>query len=58
MYANDTHLTYASFSADNIQSCLNDDLLNVSNWLIANKLAPNMTKTEFMLMGQGRDCAL
>ena len=38
MYADDTHLTYAGFSADDIQSCLNDDLVNVSNWLIANKL--------------------
>ena len=33
---------------NNIQSCLNDDLANVSNWLIANKLTLthcNMTKT-------------
>ena len=42
MYADDTHLTYAGFSADNIQSCLNDDLVNVSNWLIANKLTLNV----------------
>ena len=31
MYADDTHLTYAGFIADNIQSSLNDDLVNVSN---------------------------
>lgn len=50
MRADDTHLTYAGFSADNIQSCLNNDLVNVGNWLIANKLALNMTKTECMLI--------
>ena len=54
-----THLTYAGFSADNIQSCLNDDLVNVSNWLRANKLTLNMTKTEFMLIGsRQRLCTL
>ena len=59
MYAKDTDLTYAGFSADNIQSCLNDDLVNVSNWLIVNKITLNITKTEFMLVGSGqRLCAL
>ena len=59
MYADDIHLTYAGFSADNIQTCLNDDLVNVSNWLIANKLTLNMTKTEFMLIGsRQRLCTL
>lgn len=57
--ADDTHLTYAGFSADTIQSCLNDDLVNVSNWLIANKLTLNMTNTEFMLIGsRQRLCTL
>ena len=48
MYADDTHLTYAS---NNIQTSLNEDLENVDNWLRANKLTLNMTKTEFMLIG-------
>ena len=47
MYADDTHLTYAS---NNIQTSLNEDLENVQNWLRANKLTLNMTKTEFMLI--------
>lgn len=34
-----------------IQSRLNEDLLNISKWLIANKLTRNMTKSKFMLMG-------
>ena len=51
MYADDTHLTYAGDDADNIQLRLNQDLENVHNWLRANKLTLNMTKTEFMLIG-------
>ena len=51
MYADDTHLTYAGDNAGNIQLHLNQDLENVHNWLGANKLTLNMTKTEFMLIG-------
>ena len=51
MYADDTHLTYADKDVNIIQSCLNEDLLNISKWLIANKLTLNMSKTEFMLIG-------
>ena len=51
MYADDTHLTYASDNVDNIQLHLNQYLENVHNWLRANKLTLNMTKTEFMLIG-------
>ena len=51
MYADDTHLTYAGDNADNIQLHLNQDLENVHDWLRANKLTLNMTKTEFMLIG-------
>ena len=51
MYADDTHLTYAGETTEDIQSSLNHDLENVKNWLIANKLTLNMTKTEFMLIG-------
>ena len=44
-------LTYASNNIHNIQTSLNEDLENVHNWLRANKLTLNMTKTEFMLIG-------
>ena len=54
MYADDTHLTYASNNIHNIQTSLNEDLENVHNWLRANKLTLNMTKTEFMLIGSGQ----
>ena len=51
MYADDTHLTYADNDICSLEASLNQDLLNISNWLIANKLTLNMTKTEFMLIG-------
>ena len=51
MYADDTHLTYADNDICSLEASLNQDLLNINNWLIANKLTLNMTKTEFMLIG-------
>ena len=51
MYADDRHLTYADKDVNIIQSCLNEDLLNISKWLIANKFTLNMSKTEFKLIG-------
>ena len=50
MYADDTHLTYAGDCVDSLQLYLNLDLENVRNWLRANKLTLNMTKTEFMII--------
>ena len=35
---------YADKDVNIIQSCLNEDLLNISKWLIANKITINMTK--------------
>ena len=51
MYADDTHLIYASNNIHSIQTSLNKDLENVHNWLRANKQTLSMTKTEFMLIG-------
>ena len=51
MYADDTHLTFASNNITEIENYLNVDLANVSEWLIANKLTLNHSKTEFMLIG-------
>ena len=44
-----THLTYLKGNIHSIQSSLNEDLLNINRWLIANKLMLHMTKTEFKL---------
>ena len=50
MHSDDTHLTCAGNDIYSIQSSLNRDLLNISNWLTVNKLTLNMTKTEFILI--------
>ena len=51
MYADHTHITYASVDVNLIQSNLNHDLDNLNKWLISNKLTLNGAKTEFMLIG-------
>jgi len=54
MYADDTHLTFASNNSNNIETIndvMNHDLSNVNAWLTANKLTLNSCKTEFMLIG-------
>ena len=51
MYADDTHLTFASNDITHLEQGLNQDLAKVNEWLAANKLTLNKSKTEFMLMG-------
>ena len=51
MYADDTHIAFASNNIQNIKAVLNEDLARVEKWLTANKLALNASKTEFMLIG-------
>ena len=50
MYADDTHITYASADLHSMQSSLNRDLSNIHKWLLCNKLTLNTTKTEFILI--------
>ena len=51
MYAHDTNLIYSGNDINTIQLYLNEDLLNVNEWLISNKPTLNLTKTEYMLIG-------
>ena len=51
MYAVDTHLMLAGNSVDSIELNLNEDLASISEWLTANKLTLNKSKTEFMIIG-------
>ena len=51
MLADDTSVSYASDSLDEIQNVINSDLKNLNSWLIANRLSLNITKTEFMIIG-------
>ena len=58
MYADDTNLSFASDSIDTIEHKMNHDLANIKEWLIANKLTLNKSKTKFMLIALGRNCEL
>ena len=51
VFADDTNLTYASNNIYDINNRCNEDLANVAEWLSANKLTLNQSKTEFMLIG-------
>ena len=51
MYADDTHLTFASNDVAHLEENMNDDLNKITEWLTANNLTLNRSKTEFMLIG-------
>ena len=51
MFADDTSVSYAAKSMDELQSVINSELLNLHKWLNTNKLSLNIAKTEFMIIG-------
>ena len=51
MYTDHTHVTFAGTEPDLIESNLNHDLSNISDWLVANKLTLDKSKTEFVVIG-------
>ena len=51
MFADDTQIGTASKDINSIAESLNNDLVNVSEWIAANKLSLNNCKTEFMIIG-------
>ena len=51
MFADDTTLTASGKSIQQIESKINCDLINIKEWLLANKLSLNLTKTEYLLIG-------
>ena len=50
MYADDTHLTFASNDVVHLEENINDDLTKITEWLTANNLTLNKSKTEAMLI--------
>ena len=48
---NDTQVDTSSNNIDSIANTLNEDLANVSDWMRANKLSLNASKTEYMVIG-------
>ena len=51
MFADDTTLTASGKSIQQIESKINCDLINIKEWLLANKLSLNLTKTEYLVFG-------
>ena len=56
LFADDTQIATASHDINEIVESLimSDDLSNIANWLSANKLTLNKSKTEYMLIGSKR----
>ena len=51
MYADDTSMTYASKDLNEVKYKINEDLSNIESWLMGNKLALNVAKTQSMIIG-------
>jgi hypothetical protein len=51
LFADDTNLTVARESIQEIELNMNSDLACINEWLLANKLSLNVTKTELILIG-------
>ena len=54
LFDDDTNLTVAGDSIQEIESNMNSDLAHVNQWLLANKLSLNVVKTEFILIGTAK----
>ena len=50
MFADDTSLTFKAETIHELEHQANQDLENINQWLIANKLFANLTKTEYMII--------
>ena len=51
LFADETSITVEGKLVNEIEVTLNHDVVNMKNWLAANKLNPNIAKTEYMLIG-------
>ena len=52
MHADDTNITARSYSLCNVEDSLNNELENIHQWLLSNKLTLNVEKTEYMIIGK------
>ena len=50
MYADDTTIYASCVSTAKLYAKVNNDLTRVRDWLLANKLSLNVTKTEYMFL--------
>ena len=51
LFADDTNLAAAGETIEGVELAMNNDLLRIKEWLLANKLSLNVAKTEFLLIG-------
>ena len=54
MYADDTEITISSNSQGELIQTAQAELLNIAEWMRINKLSPNPTKTEYMIIDHPR----
>lgn len=54
LFADDTNLTVAGNTVDEIELAMNEDLDCIKEWLLANKLSLNVAKTEFIVIGANK----
>ena len=54
MYADDAIITICGKTGEEIEKQLNSELENVHKWLLVTKLAFNVDKTEYMIIGSGQ----
>ena len=57
LFADDTFLKMESTSIGNLKKQANQEIRNVSNWLIANNLTLNMDKSKYMIIGNKKNTA-
>ncbi|CAB4014466.1 Hypothetical predicted protein, partial [Paramuricea clavata] len=55
MYADDTNIATTGTSIRELVTHASDDLNNICDWLKANKLSLNVTKTEYMFIGSDQN---
>ena len=49
LFANGTSIFYSHNDLRNVEMTLNNELIKVSEWLIANKLTLNVSKSDFVI---------
>ena len=54
IYADDTNVTLTSNDKEKLVADAQAELLNITEWLRVNKLSPNPSKTEYMIIGHPR----
>ena len=52
MYADDTNITIAFNDKEKLVAGAQAELHNITEWMRVNKLSPNPSKTEYMIIGR------